>query len=176
MDVRHRTCCKGEWSTLCGRFSPVVIPDSQYHKLLRSLERILLMSFFIPAGFTMSRGSWSLCDDYVPHLASISCWYRSDARQDEFRSQAYLWLVLVLIKSRWEGACESLYSCHGVFKDRFIFRSNFLEMRLTWDCHDKSPISVTTSLDRNCLSFTKKKVYSRTSIIRTRRDLSKKCG
>ena len=29
--------------------------------------------------------------DYVTHLASMSCWYRSDARQDEFRlSQAAL--------------------------------------------------------------------------------------
>ena len=28
--------------------------------------------------------------DYLPHLASISCWYRSDARQDEFRASQAL--------------------------------------------------------------------------------------
>ena len=31
-----------------------------------------------------------------------------------------------------------LYSCHGVFIDRFIFRSNLLWMRLPWECHNQS--------------------------------------
>ena len=31
-----------------------------------------------------------------------------------------------------------LYSCHGVFIDRFIFRSNFPGMRLPWEYHDQS--------------------------------------
>ena len=31
-----------------------------------------------------------------------------------------------------------LYFCHGVFKDRFIFRSNLLWMRLPWECHNQS--------------------------------------
>ena len=30
-----------------------------------------------------------------------------------------------------------LYSCHGIFKYRFIFRSNFPGMRLPWECHDQ---------------------------------------
>ena len=30
-----------------------------------------------------------------------------------------------------------LYSCHRVFKYRFIFRSNFPVMRLPWECHDQ---------------------------------------
>ena len=33
---------------------------------------------------------------------------------------------------------NSPYSCHGVFIDRVIFRSNFLGMRLPWECHDQS--------------------------------------
>ena len=31
-----------------------------------------------------------------------------------------------------------LYFCHGVFIDRFIFRSNLLWMRLPWECHNQS--------------------------------------
>ena len=31
-----------------------------------------------------------------------------------------------------------LHSCHGVFEDRFIFRSNFSGMSLPWECHDPS--------------------------------------
>ena len=31
-----------------------------------------------------------------------------------------------------------LYSCLGVFIDRFTFRPNFLGMRLPWGCHDQS--------------------------------------
>ena len=31
-----------------------------------------------------------------------------------------------------------LYFCHGVFIDRFIFRSNLLWMRLSWECHNQS--------------------------------------
>ena len=31
-----------------------------------------------------------------------------------------------------------LFSCHGVFIDRFIFRSNLLWMRLPWECHNQS--------------------------------------
>ena len=31
-----------------------------------------------------------------------------------------------------------LYFCHGVFIDRFIFRSNLLWMRLPWECHSQS--------------------------------------
>ena len=53
-----------------------------------------------------------------------------------------------------------VYSCHGVFIDRFIFRSNFPGKRLPWECHDpmtnhKKLIDVTTWLDRNCLAFAK---------------------
>ena len=59
-----------------------------------------------------------------------------------------------------------LHSCHDVFVDLFIFRSNFPGMRLLWECHDQSQetnnnnnIDLTASLDQNCLSFTKEKVY-----------------
>ena len=31
-----------------------------------------------------------------------------------------------------------LYFCHGVFIDRFIFRTNLLWMRLPWECHNQS--------------------------------------
>ena len=31
-----------------------------------------------------------------------------------------------------------LYFCHGVFIDRFIFRSSLLWMRLPWECHNQS--------------------------------------
>ena len=31
-----------------------------------------------------------------------------------------------------------LYFCHGVFIDRFIFKSNLLWMRLPWECHNQS--------------------------------------
>ena len=31
-----------------------------------------------------------------------------------------------------------LYFCHGVFTDRFIFKSNLLWMRLPWECHNQS--------------------------------------
>ena len=31
-----------------------------------------------------------------------------------------------------------LHSCHVVFIDRFIFRSNLLWMRLPWECHNQS--------------------------------------
>ena len=58
--------------------------------------------------------------------------------------------------------CEvfPLNSCHGVFTNRFIFRTNFPGMRLPWKCHDQSQkTNFTASLDRNCLSFTKEKVY-----------------
>ena len=37
----------------------------------------------------------------------------------------------------WEHA-NPLYSCHGVFIGRFIFRSNLLWMRLPWECHNQS--------------------------------------
>ena len=30
------------------------------------------------------------------------------------------------------------YSCHGVFIDRFVLRSNLLWMRLPWECHNQS--------------------------------------
>ena len=36
-----------------------------------------------------------------------------------------------------------LYFCHGVFIDRFIFKSNRLWMRLPWECHNQSQ-------DTNC--------------------------
>ena len=62
---------------------------------LRSTERILITSFLIPAGLTMSHGyltadarslqALAAILDYVTHLAPISCWYRSDAKQNEFR-------------------------------------------------------------------------------------------
>ena len=44
---------------------------------------------------------------------------------------------------KWTGADEQehatpLHSCHGVFIDRFIFRSNLLWMRLSWECHNQS--------------------------------------
>ena len=54
---------------------------------LNSKERILSTSFFIPAGFAMSRRYWSFQAlvttilGWLTHLASISYWYRSDARQ-----------------------------------------------------------------------------------------------
>ena len=46
-------------------------------------------------------------------------------------------------KNSTTGAYEQehatpLYSCHGVFIDRFIFRSNLLWMRLPWKCHNQS--------------------------------------
>ena len=31
-----------------------------------------------------------------------------------------------------------LYSCHGVFIDRFIFREGLLGIRLPWECHNQS--------------------------------------
>ena len=41
---------------------------------------------------------------------------------------------------------SALHSCHGVFIDRFIFRSNFRGMRLPWEYHDQSQESNLTSL------------------------------
>ena len=32
----------------------------------------------------------------------------------------------------------SIYFCHGVFIDLFIFKSNVLWMRLPWECHNQS--------------------------------------
>ena len=46
----------------------------------------------------------------------------------------------------WEHA-TALYSCHGVFVDRFIFGSNFPGMRLPWECHGLSQESNLTSFD-----------------------------
>ena len=69
-------------------------------KLLRSRERILFTStrFSFPRVLRCPTGidhrCYSFQDvaailDCVTHLASMSCWYRLDARQDEFRlSQA----------------------------------------------------------------------------------------
>ena len=34
----------------------------------------------------------------------------------------------------------TIYSWHGVFLDRFIFRSNFPRMRLPWECHDRARV------------------------------------
>jgi len=39
-----------------------------------------------------------------------------------------------------------LYSCHGIFKDQSIFRSNFPGMKLPWECHDQSLETNLTSL------------------------------
>ena len=37
-----------------------------------------------------------------------------------------------------EEHATSLYFCHGVFIDRFIFKLNLLWMRLPWECHNQS--------------------------------------
>ena len=42
------------------------------------------------------------------------------------------------IQNIWKYHATQLYSCHGVFIDRFIFRSNLLWMRLPWECHNQS--------------------------------------
>ena len=61
------------------------------------------------------------------------------------------------------GTIENVYSCHGVFTERFIFRSISLE----WDprgspmTNHKKLVDFTASLGRNCLSFAKEKVYQR---------------
>ena len=56
-----------------------------------------------------------------------------------------LMLVLIRCQTIWiqTGANElehatQLYCCHGVFIDRFIFRSNLLWRRLPWECHNQS--------------------------------------
>ena len=56
-----------------------------------------------------------------------------------------LMLVLIQCQTIWiqTGAYELehatlLYCCHGVFLDRFIFRSNLLWRRLPWECHNQS--------------------------------------
>ena len=56
-----------------------------------------------------------------------------------------------------------LYFCNGVFIDRFMFKSNLLWMRLPWECHNQSQDTNWRHcvLDRNCLSFTKEKVYQK---------------
>jgi len=33
---------------------------------------------------------------------------------------------------------RSMQLCHGIFIDRFIFKSNLLWMRLPWECHNQS--------------------------------------
>ena len=48
------------------------------------------------------------------------------------------------------GDATPLYSCHGVFIDRFIFRSNCPGIRIPWE-----------SLDRNCFFFSQKKKDTR---------------
>ena len=40
----------------------------------------------------------------------------------------------------------ALYSCHGIFIDQSIFRSNFPGMKLPWECHDQSLETNLTSL------------------------------
>ena len=67
--------------------------------LLRSIERILFMSFFSFAGFKMSRGCidrgcWVISGfGRHPGLSSTSLWYRSDARQDKFRHSSYFIVI-----------------------------------------------------------------------------------
>ena len=48
------------------------------------------------------------------------------------------WGIYVPSRADEEEHPTSLYSCHGVFIDRFIFGSNFPGVRLPWECHDKS--------------------------------------
>ena len=43
-----------------------------------------------------------------------------------------------VLPGAYEQEHAPLYFCHGVFIDRFIFRSNLLWMRLPWECHRQS--------------------------------------
>ena len=67
-------------------------------RLLRSTERILFTSFFIPAGIDrgMDAGSFQALAailDYLTHFGSISCWHQSDVIQQELRlsQDAYIY-------------------------------------------------------------------------------------
>ena len=59
-----------------------------------------------------------------------------------------------------------LYFCHGVFIDRFIFRSNSPGIRLPWECDDQSQ----ETSSRHCVTgvelplFRKEKVYKNRSV------------
>ena len=62
------------------------------------------------------------CGPYVIHLASISCWYRSDARPDEFRpSRSYL---LWISKVRGYGHVCGRWSAKGKKNTKCQLQSN----------------------------------------------------
>ena len=59
---------------------------------------------------------------WLTHLASISCWYRSDAKQDEFKPQAaLLWISKVRgydhVCSRWSAEKKSKYQLKSIKKN-----------------------------------------------------------
>ena len=62
---------------------------------------------------------------------------------------SYHWLLICYLPGTGtdeEEHATTLHSCHSVFNDRFIFRTNFLGMRLPWECHDQSQEINLTSL------------------------------
>ena len=53
------------------------------------------------------------------------------------------WIFSLFLGNVGSGAYEQdhatpVYFCHGVFINRFIFRSNLLWMRFPWECHNQS--------------------------------------
>ena len=75
----------------------------------------------------------------------------------------YRRILLASNRSSWMGACNCTIFLSRRFHRPIYFRSNFPGMRLPWERHDQSQETYLTSLrhslDRNCLSFTKEKIY-----------------
>ena len=71
------------------------LPDncvSDFVALLCSTERILFTSFSVPRvliAHARSLQTFTAVLDWLTHLVAISCWYRSDARQDESQKMLY---------------------------------------------------------------------------------------
>ena len=59
-----------------------------------------------------------------------------------------------------KGHASALYSCHGIFIDRSLFKPNFRGMRLPWECYDQSQENNLKSQRHwTGSSLTKEKVY-----------------
>ena len=87
----NKCCC-------CITNSPLsyfFLPDncvSDFVALLCSTERILFTSFSVPRvliAHARSLQTFTAVLDWLTHLVAISCWYRSDARQDESQKMLY---------------------------------------------------------------------------------------
>ena len=116
------------------RFSKVP-KTSRARKYIRNSPTRL----FCEAGlFTYWKGNKNYYNYKVSRLQTPSFWrykenYVTRNSPEKFRE---FWATGA--RSRWVGACKSTIFLSGVFTDRFIFRSNFLEIRLLWECHDQS--------------------------------------